>query len=1027
MKVIFFINIVKRILLMGLFCAPFILLDSSIALSQNNTVSGTITDAQTGNSLPGVNIKVMGTTTGTATNAKGHYLLTVPSLQDTLQFSFIGYETQTVPIKGRTAIDVALKPATISGNQLVVVGFGKQKQENVTGSIASVSGKDIKNLPTARFKQAIAGKMAGVRVRTVNGRPGGGAIMRIRGISSIGAGNSPLIVVDGFPRSAFSLPPDRIKSIDVLKSAAATAIYGSRGANGVILITTKEPTTKTQIQINSSVGLQKARQRGMVDMLNARQFAQYQKERIFDNVKYKANREPTNQDVPKMYRNPNQYGTGTNWYNEVLQPAFMNKENITVSGGSDNVTGLLSVGYIDQNGIVMATGYKRYDLRAKIHATLSKKLNVGLTIAPSLENRRYAGAGGTRYGVLASALILNPIDSLRQSDGSLTPMIDGPGVLAFPNPVLRIKQKYSNQRKQRGRALASAFGEYDIIKGLTIKSSFDVDYQNDRSKVFSPSTLGGYRTYPPTVAKASYETTRGINWQNKNTLHYKTNVGNHSIHALLGFTVQKATTEVGSFNAQDFPDNEIHTFNVASTITGKTNTTTWGLVSMLARVNYAYKNKYLLTASFRRDGSSRFGADNKWGTFPSISVGWRVSDEGFMKKIKKINELKLRADYGKTGNFNIGNYTHLGTVTTTNYVLNNQLVPGRSVTNLGNEGVGWEKVNQFDIGLDLRMFQNRFKFTADYYKRVTSGMLLDISTPFTSGFSSSITNRGEVTNKGIEFAIKSTVIRNSSFNWNINFNISHNANKVTKLASRILTPASTAHHITKEGYPIGQFYGYVVEGFFKNDEEIKKYPHLKGTIPGSYKYKDVNGDDKIKPIEDFAIIGNPFPDFTAGLTNSLNYKNFDLHVTMTGSYGGEELLKGRGIYWNLTGHFNLSTDVLHRWKSPENPGAGLIPRDISHVVYRYERSPYIVSTSNFWIRNIMLGYTFQARKRGFLQALGANHLRIYLSVQNAWISNTNLQNPQVSQSPNSNLTPGETTYSNYPISKIYTFGININL
>ncbi|MFH5834316.1 SusC/RagA family TonB-linked outer membrane protein, partial [Halalkalibaculum sp. DA3122] len=963
--------------------------------------------------------------------------LPVNSLQDTLVFSFIGYQTREVPINGRTQIDAVLTSQAVVGEDVVVVGYGTQRRRDVTGSVGSISTEDIESTSVTGVDQAITGKVAGVQVQNVSGTPGGGPSIRIRGIGSIGAGNDPLFVVDGFPipnspntksNPLNSISPSQIESIEVLKDASATAIYGSRGANGVVLITTKEGTPQTQIQVNSSIGIQSVRERGMVEVMNARQWAQFMKERMQDNIRFNQGREPTEQDIPEMYRNPEQYGEGTDWQDQIFENAIMHEQNFSISTGNETIRAMVSANFMDQRGTVLETGYRRYNLRANIDANLSENISVGLRIAPSLENQKLAPEVDEpgRFSAIASSFLVNPIASVRKSDGTLTSMITGAGMLPFVNPVLKLKEV--DEELSRKRSIVNTYAEYEVYSGITLRSTFNVDWNNAKTEFFKPTTVGvGFRS-PPTAANARFTDQETLNWLNENTIRYESVYGDHNIRALAGLSIQQETIEVGNFSATNFPDNEIRTFNAAPTIGGNTNIGEWSLVSVLGRINYDFKDKYLITATIRRDGSSRFGADNRWGSFPSFSVGWRISEEKFMREVNLFNNLLIRGGYGLSGNFNIGNYSHLGTVSTANYTLNSQEVSGRTVTNLGNPNLGWEEVQQVNLGLNMSMLEDRLNFTLDAYEKITSNMLLNIETPFTSGFNEAVVNRGEVTNQGIEFEVNSTIVRNSIVNWDLSFNIAHNSNEVTKLDSPILAPVSQGQHITEEGYPIGQFYGFEVEGIYNTMEEIQNHIPNGDAIPGQWRYKDVNGDGRTDPFTDFVRIGNAFPDFTWGLNSSLNYKNFDFSVSVTGSQGGETLRTDREDHWNLMGIFNVTAEAQNRWRSPENPGDGIHARAISYnnIVHRYNKSVWVEDNSHIWIRNITLGHTFSSNQIGFLNSMGANELRAYLNVHNLWISNTDIQNPEESVLANDPLQPGQTRNGNYPIARMFKFGININ-
>jgi TonB-dependent starch-binding outer membrane protein SusC len=1000
------------------------------------TVRGQVVDAQTGEALPGVNILIQGTSTGTATNIDGEFELQVPSLESVLVVSYIGYQTQEVSVDGRIELEIELVSEALIGEELVVVGYGAQRRESITGSVASVSVDDLRSSTVTGIDQALTGRVPGVQVNNVTGVPGGGPIIQIRGVGSIGAGNDPLYVIDGFPipdspnqrsNPLNSIAPDQIESIQILKDASATSIYGSRGANGVILITTKMGTPTTQVEINSSVGIQNVRKRGREEVLNARQFAQFMNDRISDNIRFREEREPTQEDIPEMYRNPDQYGEGTNWVDAILNDnALMHNQNITIRGGNEFVRTAMTFGLREQQGTLINTGYNRYNFRINVNANPIERLSVGVNLAPSLENQDLAATDGEmgRSGGYASAFLINPIEPIYNDDGSFNPIITGPGLLGFVNPVQQLIEVERTQR--RARVNVNSYAEYELISGLSLRSTFGVDWNNQRYEHYKPTTVGSsFNNFPPQPATSSFNTSETLNWINENTINYRTNLGaSHSIDLVGGLSLQKQTITIGNFNATDFPDDEIRRFNAAPSIGGNTNAAEWTLMSTFARMNYEFRNRFLITATMRMDGSSRFGSENRWGSFPSASIGWRVSEESFMSDIQQINNLLLRVGYGKSGNFNIGNFTHLGLVGTTPYALNNQEVSGRSITNLGNVNLGWEESDQINIGVDLGLFEDRLNFTLDLYNRVTDNMLLDREIPFTSGFNNAQVNSGEVTNKGIEFSINSMIVNSPTFQWNAGFNISHNSNEVTRLESPIISPAGTAQFITEEGYPIGQFYGFQVIGIFDDWEEIENAPEHPGAIPGSFRHLDVNGDGRIDPVTDFTRIGDPYPDFTWGLNNSIVFRNLDFSFQVTGSHGGETLQTAFEELHNLDGVFNVNTESLARWRSPDDPGDGIIPRAISPVIHRFNQSTWVRDNSNIWIRNIALGYTFDSSQFAILNAI--NSLRIYINIDNAWISNTNFQNPEEALNATNPLQPGQTRNLNHPISRVFTAGFNLN-
>ncbi|MET3878508.1 TonB-dependent receptor [Chitinophaga sp. OAE865] len=1020
----------------GASCSALLFI-STFSYAQKNNISGQVTDAGTGSPLPSVTIGVKGTSQGAFSDANGRYTIAAGT-SDSLVFSIIGYGSKTYYVGTRTRISVQLEPSNKVLNQVVVVGYGTQQKKDVTGSVGIVSMKNIKDMPIAGPDQALAGQIAGIQVSTSNGIPGGGPQVQVRGIGAVGAGSQPLYVVDGYPLSTTSdqvsdpmnaINPQDIESMAVLKDASATAIYGSRGANGVVLITTKRGSSGIPtVQLTANYGIQAIPQKGRPNLMNGQEFAQFRKEAIEDNIRFTEHREPTDADIPEVYRHPELIGEGTNWFEAITRTAPMKEINLSVSGGTDKIRTYISAGYFSQDGVIINTGYQRFSVRANVDANLTDRFKVGFNIAPSYTTRKSGAVGEGRAETWGTA---SPIEPIYNPDGSYNAYIQSPGTFGLANPVMVLNE--STNKSKSSRILFNTYGEYEILKGLKFKSTFNVDYQQGSNEYFRPSTLANENAAPPSIPSGSFGTGEYLNWLNENTLTYQHTTDNgHAFTGLLGYTVQSQKEQYSGFNGANYPDDDIKTLNAAATITGGTDKMEWALLSYLARINYAYKDKYLVTATVRSDGSSRFGPDNRWGTFPSVALGWRISQEDFMKSSRLFSDLKLRASYGFTGNFNIGNYSYMSNIGTADYVFGGSLTGGRVMNSLGNPVLGWEKMRELNIGVDVGLLKDRIYLTIDAYKRNTQDLLLNVEIPQSSGFGNVTENKGDMENKGLEIGISTRNIETKSFTWATNFNISFNRNKVLKLGTDNApiysgnSSEGNPTNVTMVGKPLAMLYGYVFDGIYQNQAEVDKGPAFPGAIPGNIRYKDINGNGVINPREDFAIIGNPYPKFTWGMTNTLNYKKFDLRILIVGSNGADRLHATNDYNGNIDGVFNVRKDVANRWRSEQNPGNGKVPTTNGsgrgRVMYRDVSSLTIEKNNYAWVKNIALGYSFPAGK-GFLQSA-----RIYASVQNALLFTKYSGNPEVTnyigKGGSGALVPG-VDYSNYPVPRIFTLGTNL--
>ncbi|MBD0294935.1 MAG: TonB-dependent receptor [Flavisolibacter sp.] len=997
---------------------------SVIGFAQTGTVAGTVRDEK-GQPVSGASVVVKGTTTGTSTNSEGKFSIAAPA-GGTLQISIIGYEPHEVALNGRTTLDVVLTQSAQAMNN-VVIAYGVSTRRTATGSVQAINARELQDIPVPQLSQKLQGRLAGVQILQTTGRPGEGMSVRIRGQASITAGNQPLYVVDGFPISGDinTLNPDEIESISVLKDAASTSLYGSRATNGVVIITTKRARSgQASIGVNAYYGVQRIPQKGRPDIMNAREFAQYAKEVYQEN----------NRTVPAEYQNPEQYGEGTNWYEMLTQTAPVQNYSVTLNAARDKFSTSAVLGYFNQEGVIINTGFKRFSARLNSDYRFTDKLRLGLNIAPTFSIFTGRPTDGSPFptnstgGLIQNAIISSPLAPAVNPDGSLPLTATSPGM--FPNPNWYRVAVEADAKTRMNRLLSTAFLEYEAIKGLTLKTSINAELGSSLFNYFSPSTSGGWNTAPPrpsgdlTVNKIDFH-----NWLSENLITYRKTIRDHSFDVLGGFTVQKYRGDISNITATNFANDRVRTLSAATTFNPSSEVQEWSLISYLARLNYNFKGRYLFSASLRRDGSSRFGSDNKWGNFPSVAAGWIVSDEAFMANVPVVSLLKLRSSYGETGNNNIGNYTYFANVSSVNsgssnnYVFNNTLAPGNTVTTLANPTLGWEKTKQFDFGVDIGLWSNRLSFTYDYYTKTTSGLLFDVPVPTYTGFSTLTANIGELKFWGHEFTISSQNLTKKLI-WNTDFNISFNRNRVEQLGTgNAALGGGTNRNITKVGQPIGMLWGYDFLGVYMNREDYDKSPKFMTSNVGTAKMRDVNGDGVIT-VDDRTIIGNPNPDFIFGITNSFAYKNFDLSIVASGSYGNDIMNTTLETLNNLDGVFNVMKDVANRWRSEQNPGNGRIPRVLSGTtgLFRNAHSGWVTDGSHLTIKNIALGYNVPLRNRNYLRSA-----RLYGSMQQALVF-TKYQgtNPEVNTGGTNPLQQG-LDFTAYPVPRTFTIGVNLGL
>jgi TonB-linked SusC/RagA family outer membrane protein len=1031
------------------------------------TVSGKIVDDK-GESLPGVSIILKGTQRGTITDKDGKYTLEVPDQEAVLIFSFVGYLAEEIPVGNRNTIDLTLKTDNKSLEEVVVVGYGTQKRANVTAAISSVPMSEIKDMPVSNVATALQGKIPGVVVQQSSGTPGSTPAIKVRGFGSISAGNAPLIVVDGNIVNAniFStLNTNDIESMDVLKDASSTAIYGSKGSNGVILVTTKRGKGgKPSVNLDVFTGFQQISKK--IDLINSQQFAEFGKDAsnnaYLDNIKG-ANITDPNSVRPTdylRYRYPR--GEVFEWLNfddpakvaalpytdyqdEIFKTAKMNSYQLSASGGTDKARYSISGGYLQQDGIIRRSALDRYTLRANVEVNLLPTLKIGMNLNPSYKIQQEVRDAGhwADNAVVNSALSVMPFIPIYAADGSYTSQTAFAAPYNYPgitNPVANITEY--NSQYLTTNLLGNTYAELNLFKDFTYRVSGNINFTGNRRNAYRTSKMPLNQILPPSVSTGTAFSDQGLSWLFNQTLNYSKSLNDiHNFDVLIGMESTKFQYQDSQGTGSSYPNDVVETLNGSAS--GTTTTSVSSKVenasaSYFARANYNYKGKYLVNVSVRRDGSSIFGSENRWGTFPAGSLGWRLSEETFMKSISSLSEAKLRVSYGLAGNNAFtNNYPYVATLRSDNYSFNNSLVNGLAPSSLANPLLGWERSRQLDAGIDLGFFNNRISLIVDYYQRTTTDLLLSVNVPTVTGFSSAVTNIGKMENKGWEFGLNTRNLTKAVI-WNTSLNLSFNRNKVLALGPNgdpIRSASGVGEtNITQIGSPIGNFYGYKQIGIFKDQEDLNSNPHDATSKPGDVKYADINGDKKID-ANDRTIIGNNQPDFIYGITNTVSYKGFDLNIAIQGTQGGEILNLSRRFFENLEGNANQLSTVLTRWRSASDPGDGVTPRANARTTGNNNAisSRWIEDGSYLRIQNISLGYQLPA---SLISKAKLQQVRVYASAQNLFTFTKYLNyNPEVSNYEGATVAttgtplPGPLAsgvdYGSYPLAKTFTIGINI--
>lgn len=1036
-------------------------------LNQQLTITGNVQDAN-GQPLPGASIVEKGTTNGATTDFDGNYSITLGGDDATLIFSYLGFTTKEVIVNTQTLIDVQLSPDSAKLDEVVIIGYGSANKRNLTGAIGSLKAQELEDQPVTSFDQGLAGRLPGVDISQTGGAPGGGVSVNIRGVSSISGGTSPLYVIDGVPLSSSTgstfaqgqstegsfdttyslnplstINPSDIESVQVLKDAAAAAIYGSRGSNGVVLITTKQGRQgeKPTVSFNTYAGFQRVDNK--IDIMNAQEHAEYTKlardnswiaKDPINNLASDPQNIRSAQDRYAPYLLPYLDGgdtsslTDTDWQDQIFRNALIQNYELSVRGGTTKTNYFVSGSYFDQEGVVINSGLKRYSARLNLNTEISDKVRFGINLNPSYTDHNIANTERNwwKEGLIITALNYHPNLEPRNPDGSfrLGEMIQtnnaGESVVAVIENPLALAELIDNTLTHT-RILGNTFAELDLHKNLTFKTSLGVDISFFDRAYYRPKVLN-WRSETAPTSNFNYAWTNNsssFNWLVENTITYdKTINENHNLNVLLGQSAQKERNRRQYTDGRNFPNDNVRTLNGAQTTSGFTEEIQSSLLSYFGRASYNYKDKYLLSASIRHDGSSRFGANTKWGTFPSVSGGWRISDEEFWSDNATINQFKLRASYGETGNTEIPFFGGAALLGDASYVFDDGVSTGLAPVSSPNPDLSWETTKTFDVGIDFSLFDNQINISADYYKSNTEDLLLNVAVPSSTGFVSSLQNIGELENKGFEFII-STSQNFGDLTWNGSFNISTNDNKIVSLGpgqDQFLTNSglNDPAFILQVGESIGSFYGYRVDGIFENQAQFDSTPHLEGQNQGvgDFIYADTDGDGDVDP-DDRTILGNSNPDFSWGFTSDFKYKELDLSFNLVGKHGAE--------IFNATHRYLAETwgNSLAVYLSDD------APRPVWGIGTNSHTRPsswHVEDASFIRLRNITLGYSLPEKMltNNFL-----SKVRVYVSALNAFtITDYSGYNPEVSNQGDA-VRSGE-DFGNYPSTKSFTVGLNVS-
>ena len=991
------------------------LLLGSVVNAQSKTITGKVISGEDGMELPGVNIIEKGTSNGASTDFDGNYSISV-SNNAVLVYSYIGFVTKEISTASQSVINVTLDADGSALDEVVVVGYGSRKKSDITGAVSSVKSEELNAFPLLNAEQALQGRAAGVVVQSNNGgEPGAPINIKIRGNTSINASSSPLIVVDGFVGAVMPQPND-IESMEVLKDASATAIYGSRGSNGVVMVTTKKGRSgKLSVEFNSNYSVQNTSNE--LNLLNADEFAAYQ-----------------------TAVNPG-YTPGsanTDWQDLLYRTGSTQNHQFSFSGGSDNINFYASATYFKQEGVIINSQFERASFLSNIDAQVSDKLKLGMNLFGSRGNKDGVptqSTGETANGggddVVSLIFRFAPDLGIQDANGLNTVNSVGDNV---DNPYAIATEGINETKTDNYRA--NLYANYDILENLTFKTTFGFSTTNGTEGVFRPSTLittaGG-----STGGRATIANYKRTNLLSENYLTYNREIGKGNLTVLAGYSYQKTSTDRFSTGAEGFTSDSFSYYNLGSGATQLIPTSSLSeseIQSQFGRLNYDYDDKYLLTATVRRDGASNFAANEKYAIFPSGAIGWKISNEDFLKDSETISSLKLRASYGVTGNQAIAPYQSLARFGSVFTPVNGETVINVTPNQVANPDLKWESSYQTNIGLDLGLLKNRISLSLDYYNIDTKDLIIeDASQPQYLGFltPASLRNVGEVNNKGFEITLNTRNINNENFSWTTDFNWSTNKNEFVTLLNGqdIFQDASPGYfniprtHVLREGEAVGVFWGFEYRGVYQGGDLPEGTAMLSGSAAGDQLFTDIDGDGDITPGDDQKIIGDPNPDWTFGITNNFTYKNFDLNIFFQGSQGGDIMNLTNVQLFN--GDSNALTDVLNSW-TPTNTDTN-IPR--AKLRGKQITSRFVEDGSYIRLKNIALGYNLPSE---VAEKLGMDNVRLSISAQNLLtFTNYSGLDPEVSyfgagasDSSDSNTYNGF-DFGNYPTVESVNFSVNL--
>lgn len=1006
------------------------------------TIIGTVVDEK-GLPIIGANVVEKGTTNGTITDIDGKFSISLGE-NAVLVVSFIGFNAQDVLVGDELNQTITLKEDTQALEEIVVVGYGVSKKSHLTGSVGSIKmDEDVVGRPSVEVGQSLYGKIAGVQVIGGSGQPGSSSSIQIRGINSISASSSPLVVIDGVavPDYDMNLINNAdIESIEILKDASSSAIYGSRGANGVVLITTKSgKTEKPKVNINYLFGVQKLMKK--IDVMNSAEYAQAYMDAAQNGWVDKGGdpnapntieaRKEYKYTWPEAFEHPETL-YDTDWQDVVFDAAPMHKLDANISGKSEKSDYLISAGYVNQAGIMLDSDYRKYSLSLKLNTHINKYLDVGGSMSLNYGDEKEV------YWRTAEWAVQYPsIFPVYTKDGflgcnSYLPGFENYNTILFrPNMGHPLYMQNNDANRYTLNTIGSAYVSLNILPGLKFKSSFNyylkrIDYSNYEAKDHDL----GEAYYTP--GQMTIDQSRKWNYTFQNLMTYDKSWKDHELSFLLGFEYNKNDYYQTSQARRDYDNDLLHALSAGKTILSSSDVITKNtLMSYFARINYNYKGRYMLSVAFRRDGSSRFAPNNKWGNFPSVSLGWLVSEEDFMKKVDWINMLKLRTSYGLTGNDNFDDYVWIAKLKQAKIAFGNNLTTSYYPSNITNPDLKWERTQQFNVGLDWGILKSRIQLGLDYYYSTSDGLLLDVPVPAVTGFSSIFTNIGKLENKGIEFNISTYNVDNKNFSWNTNFNISKNKNKILELgpdnAPMVFTPDSYGgmQKINMVGHSVFNFYGYKYDGVYMNQKEIDNDPaHYETAKPGDGRYMDVNKDG-ILNADDRTLIGDPNPKFIWGLTNNFKYKNFDLSILLQGAH--DFAIYDDNAHRSLMYHEgrNFLEEVTDRWRSEENPGDGY-HYQLSVDLGEYEKRPsslWVDHASYFRLKSITFGYTLPDN---IVKKMNMQFVRLYFNGLNLFtVTNTDVWDPESFRGDASDASARGVMGNIYPSSKVFSFGVNV--